>query len=59
MTSAQKIIKYFAIAFAACLIVGIFSAIIFGGLGIFKAIGAVNVETKLELDCAGVDITVI
>lgn len=51
MTSAQKVIKYFAIAFAACLIVGIFSAAVFGGLGIFKAIGAVNTETKLELDC--------
>ena len=42
MTPAQKIIKYFATAFAAFLVVTILSAIVSGAFGIMSAFGIVN-----------------
>lgn len=50
MSSAQKTIKYVAIAFAIFLIVGIFSAIASLGLGIFKAFGAISDSTVSKMD---------
>lgn len=46
MTTAQKIIKYFALAFAVFLIVTIISAILTGGYSILKAFGLIHTNDK-------------
>lgn len=50
MNTAQKVIKYVAIGFAAALIVAIFSGIFFGGYGIFRATNLIK-ENNVELVC--------
>lgn len=50
MSSAQKTIKYLAIAFAIFLIVTIFSAIASAGYGIIKTINGAGKSTTSELD---------
>ena len=46
MTTAQKIIKYFALAFAVFLIVTIISAILTGGYSILKAFELIHTNDK-------------
>lgn len=46
MTTAQKIIKYMATAFAVFLIVTIISAILTGGYAILKACGLIHSNDK-------------
>lgn len=47
MTTAQKIIKYFAIAFAIFLIVTIISTIISGGYALLRAFGLIHTEKNV------------
>ena len=47
MTTAQKIIKYFAIAFAIFLIVTIISAILNGGYALLKAFGLIHTDKNI------------
>ena len=47
MTTAQKIIKYFAIAFAVFLIVTIISAILSGGYALLRAFGLIHVDKNI------------
>lgn len=47
MTTAQKIIKYFAIAFAVFLIVTIISAILNGGYALLKAFGLIHTDKNI------------
>lgn len=51
MSSAQKIIKYCAIAFAIFLIVSIFSGISYGVVGIFTAANLVSDNSVVESKC--------
>lgn len=51
MNTAQKIVKYFAIGFAALLIVSICSGIVFGGLGILTAGKLISDNSKVETVC--------
>ena len=51
MTTAQRIIKYFAIGFAALLIVSIFSGIVFWGLGIITAGKMIKNNSEIEMNC--------
>ena len=47
MTTAQKIIKYFAIAFAIFLIVTIISAILGGGYALLRAFGLIHIDKNI------------
>ena len=47
MTTAQKIIKYFAMAFAVFLIVTIISAILNGGYALLKAFGLIHTDKNI------------
>ncbi|MGN1311267.1 MAG: DUF4097 family beta strand repeat-containing protein [Clostridia bacterium] len=47
MTTAQKIIKYFALAFAIFLIVTIISAILSGGYALLSAFGLINTNKNI------------
>ena len=47
MTTAQKIIKYFAIAFAVFLIVTIISTILNGGYALLKAFGLIRTDKNI------------
>ena len=47
MTTAQKIIKYFALAFAVFLIVTIISAILSGGYALLRAFGLIHVDKNI------------
>ncbi|MBR3332503.1 DUF4097 family beta strand repeat protein [Candidatus Saccharibacteria bacterium] len=51
MNTAQKIIKYFAIAFAATLSISIIAGIIFGGLGILTATKLIKDNSSVEISC--------
>lgn len=51
MTTAQKIIKYFAIGFATFLIVTICAAIVYGGLGIVTTVDYVIGDRREVSEC--------
>ena len=51
MSTAQKIIKYFAIAFAAMLSVSIIAGIVFGGLGILTATKLIKNNSSVDISC--------
>ena len=51
MNTAQKIIKYIAIAFAAVLSVSIISGLIFAGLGIVTATKLIDKNSHVEIAC--------
>ncbi|MBR2658987.1 DUF4097 family beta strand repeat protein [Candidatus Saccharibacteria bacterium] len=51
MNSVQKIIKYFAIAFAATLSISIIAGIVFGGLGILTATKLIKDNSSVEISC--------
>ena len=50
MTTAQKIIKYCAVAFAIFLIITIISAVLFACCGLLNAIGIINSKEDTLLD---------
>lgn len=56
MNTAQKIIKYFAIAFAMLLIFSIFSGIIFGGFGLLTASNFLKTSNNAELSCSATEV---
>lgn len=59
MTTAQKVIKYIATAFAAFLVVTILSAILSGTYGLMSALGLVKTEENIiteELKVIGSEI---
>ena len=47
MTTTQKIIKYFALGFAACLIITIISAILSGGYALLNAFGLIHTNKNI------------
>ena len=51
MNTAQKIIKYFAIAFASLLSVSIIAGIVFGCLGILAATKLIKDNSSVEITC--------
>lgn len=55
MNTAQKIVKYFAIGFAIFLIVSIFSAVIYGILGIATTIKLIDDHSSAEVECKDVE----
>lgn len=55
MNTAQKIIKYLAMAFAISLIVAIISGIVYGVLGIITAGGFIGGHSSAEIKCESVE----
>ncbi len=51
MSTAQRIIKYFAVGFAAFLSFTIISAIVFGALGILGATKLIKSNSNVEISC--------